>query len=326
MTFALDMLPRAASLEAVDVAQGSPEWLALRRGGIGGSDLVRVLTRPWDLWMEKTGRATGEPQTDIMALGHDLEESTLIRWAAMAGAQIIRPVPLLRDRARPWHLGSLDALAILPDGRLVVVDAKYSLRGWGGEIPLGAHLQLTSYMALTGLALAFDAVRGPGGKIESLPDAFDAAEWEVYREAMDSFWAEYVARDTPPDPSEAEAGERALWDMRGRSLVPRMDASAMMLGLESRLAEAEAVQAQAEAEAKTLKGRIAEAMALHGVQRIDFPDGSRWTYVERAGGVKWREYALACGGSERDAKVRGFVGQGSSYVTATHAGKEEETA
>ena len=49
------------ALEKIKLIHGSPEWLAFRRTGIGGSDAAAILglssfTSNVEVWEEKTGR------------------------------------------------------------------------------------------------------------------------------------------------------------------------------------------------------------------------------------------------------------------------------
>lgn len=318
MTFSLDMLPLAADIEAVDVAPGSAEWIAARRAGIGGSDLARVLTAPWELWAEKTGRRQGFAGNDLTALGSFLEPHILTQWAATVGAELVRPVPFLRRKSRPWHVMSLDALAIFPDGRIVIVDAKYSAAGWGGNVPLGAYLQMVWYEAGTGLTEAHLALMGPRGAIELFPAIrFDPNEASAYMAAADELWLNNVATDIPPNPGDGEAEAAALATMRQTALVPKMDASVVMLAMEAELAREDAEIGARKARIDAVRAKIAEVMAFHGVKRIDFPSGARWSYVERAGSPRWREYALSLGGTEQGA--REYLGNPSASIRITHA-------
>jgi len=316
------LIPRAEFLTAVECV-GREDWLVERGKGIGGSDLYRVLHEPYDLWREKTGRDEGFQGNGLTEMGQDTEESTLTRWAGDVGATLIRPVPFLRDTVKPWLCASLDALAIMPDGEVVVVDAKYTTQDWRGDIPERIYLQMAFYTAITGLRTAYIAKRDPRGKRESIPMSFAEGEADPFLAAMDSFWLENVVKDSPPDPmTEGEIEAAALERMKGRALVPKMDATALMLVVESELADCDRTMKAAKARADSIKSQIAEQMALHGVKSIQFPDGSVWRYKERAGSVQWKPYALSIGGTEEGSKA--FKGSGTSYVEAKHANQDED--
>jgi predicted phage-related endonuclease len=320
MTRVLDLLLNRDHLEAHDLTDRSL-WLAARRTGLGGSDLVRVIHKPRELWREKTGRADGFTGNPLTRMGLALESHILAEWAVVEKAELIRPMPFLRDRERPWRCASLDALARMPGGRIVIVDAKYSTLDWQGQIPESAFLQMVWYMAVTGIHEAHIARMDFRGEIVSLdPISFDPAEADAYLEAADDLW-QHVVDDREPDAGDGEAGVEALSDLRRKSLVPRMDASELMLAVESELAALEREAKAAEARAKALKDSIAEQMNMHGVQRIEFPDGARWTFKEKRGSPSWKEYALSIGGTEKGAEA--FRGKGSAYVETKHAQAEE---
>lgn len=96
----------------LDLAQGSPEWLAHRQKGIGASELANVLEEnpykggsAFDLWLLKRGLRTVE---DNDAMRHGRENEELARQAYIAQTAIdVRPI-VFQHNDFPWIFASLD--------------------------------------------------------------------------------------------------------------------------------------------------------------------------------------------------------------------------
>ena len=121
------------------------EWAADRRSGapdyeVGASDAAGLVglspwASPWDSYA--SGRVGGgDPPSEADARrGHLVEATAVALWAAdvlwSPDSDAVPRLPLMRARAG-WLAVTPDALAVLPDGRIVAVEAKAprSLDGW----------------------------------------------------------------------------------------------------------------------------------------------------------------------------------------------------
>jgi putative phage-type endonuclease len=101
----------------LDIEQGSPEWLALRRMKITSTDAPVIMRAseyetPAQLWRRKL---SGEErrETEAMREGREMEQR-LREWASeWLGAQF-EPAVLVSEE-RPWQMASLDGLGIVAD-------------------------------------------------------------------------------------------------------------------------------------------------------------------------------------------------------------------
>lgn len=193
-------------------------WLAERRTGIGGSDVAAILglskwKTPLDVYMEKTGQAPPQPETEPMRWGTLLEPVILREFSERHGVRVVREDGIKRHPRHGFMLASLDGWAPeLP----AVVECKTarSADGWGepgtGEIPAYYQTQVAHYMAVTGAAIAF------------VPVLIGAADFRVYKvdrddefigdiiEAEAAFWNDHVVAGVPPEPINAADAAR-LW-------------------------------------------------------------------------------------------------------------------
>ena len=69
------------------------EWLELRRGGVGSSDCSAIIGlgkygSQWSVWLEKTGRARPDEESEAMLWGTLLEPVIRAQFAERLGVEI----------------------------------------------------------------------------------------------------------------------------------------------------------------------------------------------------------------------------------------------
>jgi putative phage-type endonuclease len=87
------------------------EWLKLREGGIGSSEIATIVgLNPWEtpyqLWRRKVGIDPPKEQNFAMKAGHYLEDAVSMFWADETGLQVIKSSAgdwVIRDNEKP-HL------------------------------------------------------------------------------------------------------------------------------------------------------------------------------------------------------------------------------
>ena len=206
------------STTALIATDSRESWLEERRKGIGGSDVAPILglsrwKTPLDVYLDKTGQAPAQAESEPMLWGTLLEPVILSEFARRTGFEVHKPTGMLRDEKRPWMLASLDGWA--PELE-AIVEAKTarSADGWGDdgtdEIPAYYHTQVAHYMAVTGARIAFVPV---------LIGASDFRTYQIERddsfiadlvEAERAFWHDHVVPGIPPEPINAADAAR-LW-------------------------------------------------------------------------------------------------------------------
>jgi len=107
--------------ELVDVAQGSDEWLDLRKKCIGASDIPIIMgvnphCSAYDLWLKKTGRKSEDPSNFMMQRGHDLEPVGRERAEKRLGVSLPSVTGMRSDI--PWAIASLDGFNA--DARIIL--------------------------------------------------------------------------------------------------------------------------------------------------------------------------------------------------------------
>ena len=108
-----------------------PDWLTLRRRGLGGSDAAAVLSiSPFrtarDLYYDKLGIVTADDQANWVALevGNLLEPLVARIFEAKTGLKVYQRKCMFQHPLYPWMLADLDYLVDLPDGTTAIVEIK----------------------------------------------------------------------------------------------------------------------------------------------------------------------------------------------------------
>jgi putative phage-type endonuclease len=199
-------------------------WAQARRGGLGGSDVAAACglspwATPYQVWLEKTGRA--DPELDTAALermhwGTVLEPVLLGEWADRNPAyRLTGGAGLYVDAEYPWMLATVDGLAWTPGGELAgIVEAKTgthrtAARWAEGETPVYYVTQVQWYLRILGAPRAFvAALLDTSTYVERVIERDDELITDLV-EAAAEFWA-HVEHDEPPPVDGSDATRRSL--------------------------------------------------------------------------------------------------------------------
>lgn len=198
--------------------QRTPEWLAARRLGIGGSDAPVILglspwRTPYELWEEKTsppGAVIAPEVNEAMIWGTALEAAVMGEYKRRAGRDVIE-VGLMRHPAHAWMIGSPDGLGA-DDGRIIEIKTTRSGQGWGeqgtDEIPLHYLTQVHHYLIVSGAPIADVAVLIAGSEFRIYHVEPDAALHADLVEQEAEFWRLVEAHTPPATKTFADAVRR----------------------------------------------------------------------------------------------------------------------
>lgn len=133
------------------------KWLALRRGGIGGSEVAAVLglspyRTPVDVWEDKTGRIerNSEAPSDPIYWGTMLEDLVAKEFERRTGKTVQRVNYILRDGADGWMIANIDRAIVNPEiaRRVSVKEDKENPGNWRLTTDIGLECKTANqYMA-----------------------------------------------------------------------------------------------------------------------------------------------------------------------------------
>ena len=222
-------------LVLADTAQlARPDWLELRKKGLGGSDAAAVLgISPFrtarDLYYDKLGIVTADDQANWVALevGTLLEPLVARIFEAKTGLKVYQRKCMFQHPLYPWMLADLDYMVDLPDGTTAIVEIKttnYNAKDkwwYNGEeiVPVYYESQGRHYMAVMNLDRVYYCCLYGNNEDEAIVRHIDrdmAYEAELIALERD-FWHENVLARIPPP--YTEDGDLILESLR-RSLGP----------------------------------------------------------------------------------------------------------
>ncbi len=268
-----------AKLKGVYI-DGSPEWLAARMGGIGGSEIASILG--WNnfksryvLWHQKAGiLPPDDGDNPLFEWGHRLEPAVADKFASEHPELRLYEGGSWENKDRPWQNANPDRLLVDEmTGEIGVLEIKTSMRGHGwekGSIPKKYLAQVRWYLDTFGLKYAYIVcLISLGEYVEHLigPD------WEMTVQ-MRSAGQEFMNQLAAGSPPAVDAGDDTYESLR--VLHPDIDTKAEVeIGRELAVELTTSLQAEKDAieAAKLAKNRVMEAMgrakfAMNGGEKV----------------------------------------------------------
>lgn len=266
----------------------------IRASSIGAIIGLSPWRTPLQAWMEARGETVSEDNPS-MAEGRAMESVILSEWERLTGGRIT-------DQQREVQIGPIvghiDGIGTLPDGRRVLVEAKWAARGIGKDAMASYWCQVQAYLAALepeGIEVAHLVSRGPGAWSAIEPIQRDPSGWADIYAAVVEWHARHIIGGEPPEPTgPAERAQVALSRLRDAGAVLRAE-EALDHRVRS-LLEARRAIAEAESRVKEVEAELLEAMVAHGAIAAEGP-GWRVQVVERAGSPRWKDIATALGAS-----------------------------
>ena len=258
------------------------EWLALRKTGIGGSDIGALLgmnkyTSPYELYLDKRGELPEMPRSEFLERaamwGHLHEPLIAARFAETHGVKT-RRVGLIRHEDEAWRLANLDRqVAGCPDGPCLLEiknRSAWKAADWGPSgdpegVPDSEALQTHWYLGVTGYRHAHVGVLINGNDDRYYRvEADDELAADVTSMAR-KFWQRVLDGDPPPvDGSSAATDLMAtLWPAKpgAEVVIDRAAVAPLLLERDLIAAEAESLKERAAEVANRLAMILADAEA-----------------------------------------------------------------
>ena len=202
------------------------EWLKSRRLGIGGSDVASILglskyKSPYQLWLDKTGRADVEDeQSEPAYWGNALEDIVAKEFQKRAGVKVQRVNKTLVHPQSDFARANIDRAVINPEisgnvrlknGALTtdhILECKtanqYMAKLWGNDtesVPDYYLVQCQWYMGITQTKKCSLAVLIGGQQFRMYEIDYDPELFDMLIEECSNFWHNHVLADVPPEPT-----------------------------------------------------------------------------------------------------------------------------
>lgn len=189
----------------------TPTQAAERAKGIGSSDaaavmgLSRFLT-PYELWMQKTGRAEGFTGNKMTMKGDILEPAILKMVEIETGEKICKPTSTFVKGIQRANVDGMFG-KFARGSKICESKASTAPGDWGSpgtdEVPYDVLIQVTHQMHCADSPEAVVARLGYSGWPDLYYVAFDRELADLIEQSCNDFWNNHVVADTPPEITQA---------------------------------------------------------------------------------------------------------------------------
>ena len=258
------------------------DWLALRKSGIGGSDIGAIMglsrfRTAYDVYLEKTGQKAPDPDNNAIHWGNVLEDVVAKEYQGRTGRKVQRINQMMRHPDYDFVIGNIDRAVVNPDimgnvrwkdGRLTtdrILECKtangFTAKLWGDAgtdyVPDAYLTQVQWYMLLTGCQYADLAVLigGQDYRIYNINRDDDLITYML--EYARTFWNNTVKGIPPTPTTAAEAGHKFANAAAGKAVELDTSFSSEFQRLKQIKEETKALADEED----SIKARIMSAMA-----------------------------------------------------------------
>lgn len=214
--------------EIIPVELNTPEWLELRRQGIGGSDCAAALGEskwktPYQLYLDKIGEDEPVEENEPMYWGKSLETNIIRKYSYLNESIVERPQVIYRNRKNTFMQYTPDGIA---GYRLLEVKTSRHGHGFGepgtDEIPQEYLLQVQHGMIVTGLPVCDVAVLIGGSEYRQYEVSADKEMQDMIIELESAFWEKVQKREEPAISNGDDLNKRFRFS-RARSIEATPD-------------------------------------------------------------------------------------------------------
>jgi len=181
------------------------EWLALRKNGIGGSDIgaicgVSKWETPLDVYNDKTNPDFVIPENEAMWYGKKEEPIVAERFSILTGKDVRNDNHIIIDEEYPYFFANIDRKIV---GEDAILECKttdtLSANLWAdGKIPDNYYLQMMWYLGVTKYTKGYFVCKV--GNRETIIREVERDENLIaqIREEAKIFWNENILKRVPP--------------------------------------------------------------------------------------------------------------------------------
>lgn len=324
--------PTGTIIARLDPQLDRPLWLALRRTGIGSSDMAALLgmskyRSELDVYRDKVGETPLDSDTagEAARWGNLLEDIVAREWAERHGVSV-RRIGTVAHREHRHMLCDLDRLVVgCPDHDRCALEVKtrsaFKADEWkDGATPEDVEAQVMQQLAVTGLDAIHVAGLVGGQRLETrlvVPEADYIADLFA---VGDEFWTSNVVAHMPPEISSLELLEahlKRLTPEKGVAVDLTEAQEHTVIALTERIVAGEAAEKDAETAERELKkiiGEDATDLVLRDDEGNEVPWWT-WRSQKKARQLDLDAIAAAVGLEDADAvKAKFYRDTGTTRV------------
>ncbi|WP_124058431.1 YqaJ viral recombinase family protein [Vaginisenegalia massiliensis] len=259
------------------IAKDDFEWHALRKQGLGGSDIGAVMgvspfKSPYHVWVEKRGMIEPEDISDRLQIqiGNELEDLVARIFTQETGLQVQRDNKTYFHKDHPFLLANIDRKII---GKKALLECKttgqFNAKQWeDDEVPANYLLQVQHYLNVLDYDYAYIAVIIGNNQFEFKKIERDNELIELYTAKAKDFWERCVVGGEEPEIDGSELTKQALGSvyLDIDSNETQMDAD--QINMVEQIVRIKGMQKQLENDRKQLENRLKSQMGKDNVSKL----------------------------------------------------------
>lgn len=277
-----------AHFDVVCDSKDRQAWLEARQTGIGASEIAAVLGESTymsalELYLTKISDAYDRYEGDEpehIEFGRKLEDFIAGIFQERTGYPVCKAGHLLRSKAHPWMLATLDYEAYV-DGEWLPLEIKNvgatKLKDWENGTPTYFRWQGHQQMEVTRKPRMLFAGFVGGNRFLWDELEQDTAARDRIVTAGREFWRRVQERQPPP-PDGSESAERAVRSLAGQACKSVVELEGNYIGIFDQIKELQKAKKQAETQLNELKQSVKLRLGsdTHGL----LPDGRSFSFKE----------------------------------------------
>lgn len=206
-------------IKTVDMNEA--QWLANRRGGIGGSDVSAILginkyRTPFEVWLDKTGQIPIDTTetSEAIHFGNVFEEVVAQEFSRRAGKKVFRQNKTYIHPEYPMLRANIDRDIAHEPGFLECKTANaYLASEWkDDEVPAPYLLQVQHYMNVLNRPYCYIAVLIGGQQFKYKRIERDQDLIDIVQDKLVNWWNKYIINGEQPPIDGSDAATNFLKD------------------------------------------------------------------------------------------------------------------
>ncbi len=197
------------SYRVLTAQANTPEWLALRKGLLGASEVACILglskwSTPLGIYNDKLSPTVRDDMTEWQEWGHRLEDA-IAKWVGEAQQMIVLPSPgLLQSVEYPWLGATPDRVTDMGEPVELKTSDRFMVDEWADGVPDNYRIQVLVQMIVLGAHRGYLAVLHGGNRPEFFTIDWDQAVVDQILDITKAFWQGHVMAKVPPEPTTSD--------------------------------------------------------------------------------------------------------------------------
>ena len=197
------------SYRVLTTESNTPEWLRLRKGFVGASEVACILgmsrySTPLGIYTDKLSPNITDDMTEWQEWGHRLEDA-IAKWVGETQDITVMPSPgLLQSVEYPWLGATPDRVTDAGEPVELKTSDRFMADAWADGVPDNYRIQVLVQMIVLGARRGYLAVLHGGNRPEFFTINWDQVVVDQIVSITKGFWQNHVMAKVAPEPTTSD--------------------------------------------------------------------------------------------------------------------------